>query len=63
MFDNFKDILERLIFDNVNVAVSEGLGLHARATKGYQSCVSHYVFQIDFCNVASGNQKGLVENL
>lgn len=63
MFDYFRGIPQRLIFDNAKVAVSEGFGLHARATKGYKSFAAHYAFQTDFCNIASGNEKGLVENL
>lgn len=63
MFDYFKGIPKRLIFDNAKVAVSEGFGLHAKATKGYKSFAAHYAFQTDFCNIASGNEKGLVENL
>lgn len=63
MFDYYNGIPKRLIFDNAKVAVSEGFGLHARATKGYKSFAAHYAFQTDFCNIASGNEKGLVENL
>ena len=63
MFDHFKGIPKRLIFDNAKVAVSEGFGLHARATVGYKAFAAHYAFQTDFCNIASGNEKGLVENL
>lgn len=63
MFDYFRGIPKRVIFDNAKVAVSEGFGLHARATRGYQAFAAHYAFQTDFCNIASGNEKGLVENL
>lgn len=63
MFDYFKGIPKRLIFDNAKVAVREGFGLHAKPTKGYQSFAAHYAFKTDFCNIASGNEKGLVENL
>lgn len=63
MFDYFKGIPRRLIFDNAKVAVREGFGLHAKATKGYKAFAAHYSFQTDFCNIASGNEKGLVENL
>lgn len=45
------------------MAVREGFGLHAKATTGYKSFAAHYAFQTDFCNIASGNEKGLVENL
>jgi transposase len=63
MFDHFKGVPKRLIFDNAKVAVKEGFGLHAKATDGYQSFAAHYAFKTDFCNIASGNEKGLVENL
>ena len=63
MFDYFKGIPKRLIFDNAKVAVREGFGLHAKATKEYKAFAAHYSFQTDFCNIASGNEKGLVENL
>lgn len=63
MFDYFKGVPKRLIFDNAKVAVKEGFGLHAKATDGYAAFAAHYAFQTDFCNIASGNEKGLVENL
>lgn len=63
MFDYFKGIPQRLIFDNAKVAVKEGFGLHAKATDGYRAFAAHYAFKTDFCNIASGNEKGLVENL
>lgn len=63
MFDYFGGIPRRLIFDNAKVAVKEGFGLHAKATDGYAAFAAHYAFQTDFCNIASGNEKGLVENL
>ena len=63
MFDYFKGVPKRLIFDNAKVAVKDGFGLHAKATDGYRSFAAHYAFKTDFCNIASGNEKGLVENL
>lgn len=63
MFDYFRGIPKRLIFDNAKVAVREGFGRHAKATDGYKSFAAHYAFKTDFCNIASGNEKGLVENL
>lgn len=63
MLDYFKGVPKRLIFDNAKVAVREGFGLHAKATDGYKSFAAHYAFKTDFCNIASGNEKGLVENL
>lgn len=63
MFDYFGGVPRRLIFDNAKVAVKEGFGLHAKATDGYAAFAAHYAFDTDFCNIASGNEKGLVENL
>ena len=63
MFDYFRGIPKRLIFGNAKVAVREGFGRHAKATDGYKSFAAHYAFKTDFCNIASGNEKGLVENL
>ena len=63
MFDYFNGIPKRLIFDNAKVAVKEGFGLHAKVTDGYRSFAAHYAFKTDFCNIASGNEKGFVENL
>jgi transposase len=63
MFDYFGGVPRRLIFDNGKVGVKEGFGLHAVAQDYYRLFAAHYVFATDFCNVASGNEKGLVENL
>jgi len=63
MFDFFGGVPARIIFDNAKVAVKEGFGTHAKATDGYKAFAAHYAFKTDFCNIASGNEKGLVENL
>lgn len=63
MFDFFGGITRRVIFDNAKVAVKEGFGLHAKPQKKYLSFSAHYAFDLDFCNPAKGNEKGLVENL
>ncbi len=63
MFDFFGGVPGRLIFDNARVAVKEGFGQHAKVTDSYASFAAHYAFRTDFCNIASGNEKGLVENL
>lgn len=63
MFEYFGGVPRRLIFDNAKVAVKEGFGLHARSTDKYALFAAHYSFKPEFCNVASGNEKGLVENL
>lgn len=53
----------RVIFDNAKVAVKEGFGARARATDDYAALAAHYGFEPVFCNIASGNEKGLVEGL
>lgn len=63
MFDFFGGIPRRLIFDNAKVAVKEGFGLYAKPQNKYLSFSTHYAFDLDFCNPAKGNEKGLVENL
>lgn len=63
MFDFFGGIPRRVIFDNAKVAVKEGFGIYAKPQAKYFSFSSHYAFSLDFCNPASGNEKGLVENL
>lgn len=53
----------RIIFDNAKIAVKEGFGPHAKATDKYFAMSAHYAFTPVFCNIASGNEKGLVEGL
>ena len=52
-----------VIFDNAKVAVKDGFGANAVATEGYAALSAHYGFEPVFCNIASGNEKGLVEGL
>lgn len=54
---------KKIIFDNARIAVSEGFGVHAKATERYAALAAHYVFKPEFCNVAEGHEKGLVEGL
>ena len=63
-FEFFKGVPKRVIFDNARVAVSEGYGPYVKKqTDRYLAMQAHYAFHTDYCNVASGNEKGLVENL
>lgn len=59
----FGGVPRRVIFDNAKVAVKDGFGANARATDSYVLLSAHYGFEPVFCNIASGNEKGLVENL
>ncbi|MFI3209408.1 MAG: IS21 family transposase [Eubacteriales bacterium] len=62
-FEFFQGIPHKVIFDNAKVAVKEGFGKYAIMQNNYKSFSAHYAFHALFCNVASGNEKGLVENL
>ncbi len=62
-FEYFGGIPRRVIFDNAKVGVKEGFGLYAKPQARYFSFSAHYSFDLDFCNPAKGNEKGLVENL
>ncbi len=62
-FHFFGGIPSRLIFDNAKVAVKEGFGAHAKVQDRYKALAAHYAFQCEFCNIAAGHEKGLVEGL
>ena len=59
----FGGVPRQVIFDNARVAVKSGFGAHAVAQEDYAQFAAHYGFEPVFCNPASGNEKGLVENL
>lgn len=62
-FDFFCGIPQKVIFDNARVAVKEGFGIHAKMQDRYTAFAAHYAFKAEFCNIASGHEKGLVEGL
>lgn len=62
-FEYFGGVPHKVIFDNAKVAVKEGFGKYAIMQNAYKAFSAHYAFNAIFCNVASGNEKGLVENL
>lgn len=59
----FKGVPQKIIFDNARVAVKDGFGAHAKVQDKYRLLAAHYAFKTEFCNVASGHEKGLVEGL
>ena len=59
----FGGVPRRIIFDNARVAVKFGSGKNAICQDSYDAMAAHYCFKTIFCNVRSGNEKGLVENL
>lgn len=70
LLEGMKRIFERiggvplhLRFDNMSTAVAQVLDGHDRIlTDGFSRFMMHYRFQAEFCNPASGNEKGNVEN-
>lgn len=62
-FEYFGGVPHKVIFDNAKVAVKEGFGKYAVMQNAYKAFSAHYTFDALFCNVASGNEKALVENL
>ncbi len=59
----FGGAAKRMIFDNAKIAVKEGFGAHAKVQDRYKAFAAHYAFDCDFCNIAAGHEKGLVEGL
>lgn len=64
-FEFFVGVPTRITYDNTKVAVSQilGGGKERRLTQGFLQLKSHYLFQHHFCQVARGNEKGVVEGL
>ena len=53
-----------LVYDNPKTAVTKILkGPHRQEHIVFSSLKAHYLFDSEFCNPASGNEKGTVENL
>ncbi|MDH3382257.1 MAG: hypothetical protein OEL54_06090, partial [Flavobacteriaceae bacterium] len=61
-FNFFGGIFPTVIYDNDSVLVSKVLGRERKQTSFSLSLEEHYGFDSKFCNVASGNEKGAVEN-
>lgn len=63
IFEHIGGVPPRLRFDNMTTAVAQVLKDGERVlTDGFTRFMLHYRFQADFCNPASGNEKGNVEN-
>ena len=63
IFEHIGGVPSRLRFDNMSTAVARVLkGTERVLTDGFSRFMLHYRFQADFCNPASGNEKGNVEN-
>ena len=63
VFEYIGGVPIRLRFDNMTTAVAHVKeGTERVLTDGFTRFMLHYRFQADFCNPASGNEKGNVEN-
>ena len=63
IFEHIGGVPPRLRFDNMTTAVAQVLkGTERVLTDAFTRFMLHYRFQAEFCNPASGNEKGNVEN-
>jgi transposase len=63
-FDFFGGVPRRLAYDNLKSAVTHvGRGRERKLNERFRQLRSFYLFETRFCNIASGNEKGDVENL
>jgi len=62
-FEFLGGVPKRIIYDNLKSAVSAvGPGRHRECNKTFERFCRTHLFDPDFCNVRSGNEKGSVEN-
>ncbi len=63
IFEYIGGVPQHIKFDNMSAAVAQVLeGTERTLTEGFLRFMLHYRFQADFCNPASGNEKGNAEN-
>jgi transposase len=61
-FEAFGGVPKRIIYDNMKTAIDKVLPYKQRTVNArFEVMCSHYLFEPDFCNVASGWEKGIVE--
>lgn len=61
-FAAFGGVPQRGIYDNMKTAVDKvGLGKKRVINARFEAMTGHYLFEPEFCNVASGCEKGIVE--
>jgi transposase len=62
-FEHFQGVPERAFYDNLKSAVLKDYGKNAVKQERFKLLEAHYGFEAVFMNIASGNEKGAVENL
>ena len=62
-FEFFGGVPRRITYDNTKIAVAQIIGgsKERKLTRGFCQLKSHYLFNHHFCQVARGNEKGVVE--
>jgi transposase len=61
-FTAFGGVPQRGIYDNMKTAVDQVLsGKKRKVNSRFEAMCGHYLFEPEFCNVASGWEKGIVE--
>ena len=62
-FEFFGGVPRRITYDNTKIAVAQIIGgsKERKLTRGFCHLKSHYLFDHHFCQVARGNEKGVVE--
>jgi len=61
-FEHFGGVPNRISYDNPATLVAKRLGVHKRElNQRFKQLVSHYLFDVHFCTVRRGNEKGVVE--
>jgi transposase len=61
-FEAFGGVPQRGIYDNMRTAVDQVLaGKKRKINARFEAMTGHYLFEPEFCNVASGWEKGIVE--
>ena len=59
----FGGVVERVLYDNLRVAVFFGTGKNAVKQERFKALEAHYAFEAVFANREAGNEKGGVEDL
>jgi transposase len=61
-FEAFGGVPERGLYDNMKTAVDKiGRGKQRTVNKRFTAMIGHYLFEAEFCNPASGWEKGQIE--
>jgi transposase len=62
-FKYYGGVPKKIFLDNCRTVVQSGSGKNAKTNEAFKTMEAHYGFEGTFMNAASGNEKGLVENL